>query len=173
MRHFFITLFSCLSLTLSGQPYYFSFDSNVYFKPNSTDMIEDANYKKFEEGLKILKEYPDNVTHVYISSSTSPDGNTWSNIDLCNKRSWKVIDMVLKYVTSDKVYIMSHGEDYDLLYDLVDESNDPDKTLILNILTIHRNPKYHLKQYPEIWKRLEKQYFHLLRRVHVEIYIEK
>jgi hypothetical protein len=159
-------------MTLVGQPRYYCLESDVFFKENSVDMINNDAYKRFQENLVYLKENPDRINRVYVSGSTSPDGNTGDNIVLCNKRTWKVIDIFLQYLPANKIYVLSNGEDYDLLYDLVEESDDPDKQLILNILSIHRNPKYHLKQYPAIWNRLSKQYFPLLRRVHVEVYIE-
>ena len=142
--------------------------SNVSFKVNTDTPIKDSDYEKFiTKDIQYLNEHKSELKSIELIGTASPEGPYKLNKELAIKRS-KVISGMIDSTLISLTHIRTIDEDYEGLYKLVSQSNDPDKYKILNILDNSEHIKRDLIKLG-VWRRLINNYFSQLRNVKVKM----
>lgn len=151
------------SLVGLSQPKDTVINTTLYFKVNTTEIIQDDNYDRFlNEQLPFINEHRQDIKYVKITGTASPEGSYRRNRELAQMRAETVNDIL------DMNEVVTISEDYEGLYKLIEESNEPWKKQILRILSTSSNVKRDLIDSGHWW-RLKTYYFPLLRRIDISI----
>ncbi len=124
----------------------------------------------------ILKDKDAELLSVYVCGTASPDGLYQENLKLSKARTEATV-RYLKAVTGiseDKIHFQSLEEDWDRLYELVEDSEIPYKDEVLDIIITKTwgERKQALKEVGggEVWRILMQDIFPLMRCVRIGIY---
>ena len=166
MRRFLLILvLLCSCLIGWSQPRDTVLTSTLYFKVNTTEIIQDDNYNEFIiNQLPFIQEHREDIRYVKITGTASPEGTYERNYELARARVAVVNDIL------DMDEVVTISEDYEGLYKLVDASNEPWREKVLSILSTSSNVKRDLIR-SGYWRQLKEQYFPLLRRIDISILI--
>lgn len=147
----------------------------VYFKVNKS-VIQDGDefYRLYREVIlpRINSEHLQ-LRKIYVRGAASPEGPYNNNVRLGRERSKALLDalqrdLIHQYETIDQ-QTSSVTEDYGFLCLLLEESNDPDYTVVKNIYDecgadeLCCKKRLMAVQGGRLWKRLLKDYFPSLR----------
>ncbi len=145
--------------------------SSVENNPN----VQDAAF----ELADILRKKDVKLLSVYVCGSASPDGLWQENVTLSQARTDATV-RYLRYVTgvsADKIHQKSLNEDWDRLYELVEDSDMPFRNEVLNII---KNKSWSERKQAlmglaggKVWRVLVEDFFPKLRCVRIGIYCEE
>ncbi len=124
----------------------------------------------------ILRDRNVQLLRVYVCGSASPDGLWQDNVNLSKARTDAAV-RYLRYVTGisvDKIHAKSLDEDWDRLYELIEDSDIPYREEVLNIIETKSwgERKQALKDLAggRVWRILMDDFFPQLRCVRIGIY---
>ncbi len=136
--------------------------------------VQDAAFELSD----ILRDRNTRLLRVYVCGSASPDGLWQDNVKLSQARTDAAV-RYLRYVTGvsvDKIHSKSLDEDWDRLYELVEESDIPYREEVLNIIDTKSwgERKNALKELGggRVWRILMDDFFPQLRCVRIGIYCQ-
>ena len=162
-RYLLILTLFCMCLVGWAQPRDTVINSTLYFKVNTTEFIEDDNYNNFiTNQLPFIQEHRADIKYVKITGTASPEGSYERNRELARMRADVINDIL------DRNETVTISEDYEGLYKLIEESNEPWKGKVLKILSNRSNVKRDLIN-SGYWWRLKQYYFPKLRRIDVSV----
>lgn len=138
------------------------------------------NNREFQDAASelsdILYDRNSRILSVYVCGSTSPDGLWQENVALSQARTNAAV-RYLKNVTGIPSYLIhaeSLNEDWDRLYDLVEESDIPYREQVLDIIRTktwgERKRALQTLGGGKVWRILLDDYFPKLRCIRVAIY---
>ncbi len=126
----------------------------------------------------ILRDKNAKILRVYVCGSASPDGLWQDNVNLSRARTDAAV-RYLRYVTGipvDKIHSRSLDEDWDRLYEMVEDSDIPYREEVLNIIDTKTwgDRKQALRQLAggRVWRILMDDFFPQLRCIRIGIYCQ-
>ena len=145
--------------------------SKLNFVVNTDSLIVDDNYREFKEKtLPYLDANAKYVEYIEMSGGASPEGPNALNKRLSDKRIAKAFSIISKSTTKFPV-TASKGENYEGLYNIIYNSDEPYRDKVLEILSTSSNVKRDLKAHNggKTWADMLKKYYPQLRSVTIRM----
>lgn len=139
-----------------------------------------AEFDRFIDVLSDVLEnsYPD-LLRVYVCGATSPDGLWQDNVNLSEKRTRQAVELIRRRTGISPVLIHSHSlnEDWDYLYELVENSYLPHREEVLDIISTKKWGERKSALWKvgdgEVWDILMDEFFPLMRGIRVAVFCLK
>lgn len=141
------------------------------------------NSVEFDRFISILSDILENsyseLIGVYVCGATSPDGLWQDNVNLSEKRTREAVELIRRRtgISSDLIHSKSLNEDWDYLYELVENSYLPHREEVLDIISTKKWGERKSALWKvgdgEVWDILMDEFFPLMRGIRVAVFCQK
>lgn len=132
--------------------------------------------KAADELLSVLSNPEVELLQVWVCGSTSPDGLWEDNVDICRRRTDEAVRYIKSrmHISDDQIHSECLYEDWDRLYDLVEDSYIPYREEVLYIIKNkswgERKRALQRLDGGRVWNTLSREFFPELRAVRFAIF---
>ena len=138
------------------------------------------NSVEFDRFISILSDVLENsyseLIGVYVCGATSPDGLWQDNVNLSEKRTREAVELIRRRtgISPHLIHSKSLNEDWDYLYELVENSYLPHREEVLDIISTKKWGERKSALWKvgdgEVWDILMDEFFPLMRGIRVAVF---